>query len=330
MRVLLTGGTGFIGLHTARALVEAGHAVRALRRPESRPVEVAAPLGGGNLEWVEGDLLDPLTLAEVVSGCEAVIHVAGDVLRLGSPAARAHQRLVNVDGTRNLLEAALAAGRVRRWVHTSSVVALGQPPPGAIADENTEYPPLSPSDYATSKREGEEMARQAGARGLEVLVLYPSLVMGPDDPRRRFATLMGAIRLGLVRVVPPGGLTLADVRSVAEAHVAALTRGRPGQGYILGGAHVTWRALFDELAAALGAPRPLLTLPPEIMQWASVPLGVLESLGVPTAAVSSRLARFGAERFYSSAKAALELGYRERLAGAILRDTAAWYRSSGS
>lgn len=325
MRVLVTGATGFIGLHTARALVAAGHAVRALRRPESRSVDVGVPLGGGHLEWVEGDLLDPATLGDAVAGIDAVIHAAGDVLQLGSPAARAHQRLVNVEGTRNLIEAAVAA-RVRRFVHTSSVSALGRPSPGTLGNEDTPYDWPPGLAYPESKRDGERLALKAGERGLDVVVLSPAMVLGPDDPRRRLSTLLRAVRMGLVRVAPPGGLTLCDVRHVADAHVAALTAGRPGERYVLGGPHVTYRELFAEFAAALSAPGPLLTVPPDLFRLAAIPFAGLAFLGIDLGA--NRLVSLGAERYFSSAKAMAELGYRETPAADLVRDTVAWYEAT--
>ena len=131
MRVFLTGGTGFVGAHVALALRAAGHSVRALRRPEAQIPPIlaqeleadrqrarsgAATLGRGRIdriEWIIGSLLDPESLHAAIEGCDAIVHAAADLTALGSPAARAHQRLVNVEGTRHIVEAALAHG-VRR------------------------------------------------------------------------------------------------------------------------------------------------------------------------------------------------------------------------
>lgn len=329
MRVLCTGGTGFVGSHVLRALVGGGHAVRALCRPESRPLPgIPAGAGAGLVEWSRGDLLDLPSLREAAAGCDAVLHVGADVTQLGSPAARAHQRQVNVEGTGNVIEAALGAG-ARRLIHTSSVAALGRPSPGTIGDENTPYdwPPGMP--YNETKRDSERAALTGGARGLDVVVLSPAFVLGPDDPRRRLSSLLRAVKLGLARIAPPGGLTVCDVRHVAAAHVAALTRGRPGERYVLGGAHLTWRELLAELAVALAAPGPLVTLPEIALRLAVVPLGLLALLG-PLDLGISRLTAFGSERFFSSAKAIAELGYEETPPARLVAETVAWYRDSGS
>ena len=233
---------------------------------------------------------------------------------------------MNVDGTRNVVEAALEA-KVRRLLYTSSTAALGRPLPGTIGDEQTPYdwPPGMP--YNESKRDGERVALAAGSRGIEVVVLSPSFVIGPGDPRRRLATVLRAVRMGLGRVAPPGGLTLCDVRNAAAAHVAALTRGRPGERYVLGGPHVTWREFLAGLASALDAPAPLVTVPPVVLRLAALPLAGVALLASIDAG-ATRLAGLASERFYSSAKAIAELGYQQTPAAQLIAETVAWYEAT--
>src|SRR4051794_1971960 len=128
MRIFLTGATGFVGSHVARALAVEGHAVRALRRAP-RPGTDDLPV-----EWGEGDVLDPPSLRRGVEGCEAAIHAAASLSFFSGPDGREHQRRVNVEGTRNVVDALIGAGG-RRLVFTSSVAAIGRPAPGTIADE---------------------------------------------------------------------------------------------------------------------------------------------------------------------------------------------------
>ena len=133
MRVLLTGATGFLGSHVARALVAGGHAVRALARASSsRGILADVP----ELDWVTGDILDVGSLRLAAAGCEAVMHVAAMVDF--APRRALKQREINVEGTRHVLDAAKATG-VKRFVHTSSIAAVGRPPEGGVADEDTRY-----------------------------------------------------------------------------------------------------------------------------------------------------------------------------------------------
>jgi dihydroflavonol-4-reductase len=155
-----------------------------------------------------------------------------------------------------------------------------------------------------------------------VVVLNPAYVAGPDDPRRRLRTVLAAVKLGLVRIAPPGGLTVCDVRQVAATHVTALTRGRSGERYVLGGPHLRWRELFDRLAVALGAPRPLATVPEVALRL--FPLQLLERI-TPFEQVAHRLEALTSDRFYSSSKAVRELGYQEPDVDRLVAETVASY-----
>ncbi|HEY2745620.1 MAG TPA: NAD-dependent epimerase/dehydratase family protein, partial [Polyangia bacterium] len=177
MQVLLTGATGFVGSHVARALVAAGHAVRALARPtSSRAILADVP----ELEWREGDVVDMPSLRAAARGCEAVVHAAAVVAF--APKAAARQREVNVEGTRHVVEAARAAG-VRRLVHTSSIAAVGRVRDGAVADEETRYDWPPGLAYNESKRDSERLVRRA--TGLETVCVSPALVFGPGEVHRR-------------------------------------------------------------------------------------------------------------------------------------------------
>src|SRR5436305_4189330 len=168
MQVLLTGATGFLGSHVARALVSAGHRVRALARPtSSRAILADVP----ELEWVEGDVVDVGSLRAAVRDCEAVVHAAAVVEF--APRWAARQREVNVEGTRHVLEAARAGG-IKRLVHTSSIAAVGRGTPGTIADETTRYDWPLGLGYNESKRDSERLIMRA--EGLETVCLNPALV----------------------------------------------------------------------------------------------------------------------------------------------------------
>jgi dihydroflavonol-4-reductase len=319
MRVLVTGASGFVGSHVARALVAAGHAVRALARPTaSRAALTDVP----EVEWVPGDVVDASTLAPAMRGCDAVVHAAAQIGF--TPATVALQRRVNVEGTRHVLEAARAVG-VRRFVHTSSVAAIGRPHEGAVADEQARYdwPPGMP--YHETKRDAERLVRRA--QGIETVVLNPAVVLGPGEITRRTLLAFRLVKWGLLPLVPPGGTTLCDVRDVAEAHVAALTRGQSGERYILGGPQLTFRELATALAEATGGARPLAALPASLLHGAAVPLAALARVGVALPAPLGNLATMTTHGYFSSVRATEALGYRTRPAAETLRDAARWYES---
>ena len=321
MRVLLTGATGFLGSHVARALVAGGHAVRALARAgSSRQILADAP----EVEWVTGDILDVGSLRVAVAGCEAVIHAAAMVDF--SPRRAMRQREVNVEGTRHVLDAARGAG-VQRFVHTSSIAAVGRPPEGGVADEDTRYDYPIGMGYNESKRDAERLVRRAD--GIETVCVNPSLVFGPGEVYKRTLPLFRLVKWGLLPVVPPGGTTLCDVRDVAAAHVAALTRGEPGARYILGGPHVTFRQLATTIAEVTQGARPIAELPPLLLQAAALPVTALARAGVPLPFAPGNIAYLSHHGYYSSARAEAALGYRTRDAAETLGDAARWYTSQG-
>jgi dihydroflavonol-4-reductase len=243
-----------------------------------------------------------------------------------APSVAERQRQVNVEGTRHALEAARAAG-ARRFVHTSSVAAVGRPREGTIADEDSRYDFPPGLAYNETKRDAERLVRRA--EGIETVCLNPALVFGPGEVYRRTLPLFRLVKWGLLPVVPPGGTTLCDVRDVAAAHVAALTRGEPGARYILGGPQLTFRQLATTVAEVTGGARPLGELPASLVRAATPPLALLQRLGVPLpvgVGTLSYLTHFG---YYSSERAVAALGYHTRPAAETLGDAARWFASQG-
>jgi nucleoside-diphosphate-sugar epimerase len=254
-----------------------------------------------------------------------VVHAAAMVAF--SPRAAARQRQVNVEGTRNVLAAARAAG-VRRFVHTSSVAAIGRAHGGAVADEDTRYDWPPGLGYNESKRDSERLVLHAN--GLETICLNPSLVFGPGEVYRRTLPLFRLIKWGLFPLAPPGGTTLCDVRDVADAHVAALTRGEPGARYIVGGPHLTFRELATTIAQLTHGARPLAEVPAALLRAAALPLAALARLHVPLPVSAGNLGYLDHRGYYSSARAQAALGYRTRPAVETLGDAARWFESQGA
>jgi dihydroflavonol-4-reductase len=270
VKVYVSGATGFVGGHVARELREQGADVRADRV----------------------DLLDPPALERAVEGCEAVVHVAA-LYSYEAPAAEIER--VNVEGTRNLLEAAMGA-KVRRFLFTSTAGTCG-PVPRRPATEEDELPAWELSvPYKRTKLAAEVLAREAGA-----VVVNPTTPIGPGDrkptPTGRMIAGVATGRLpGFVRTT---GLNLVDVRDVARGHALALERGEPGERYLLGGVNLPLEEIFGAIADLAGRPRPRVAVPYVLAQAAS-----RLHLANPDEVKLARL-----PMYFTSAKAGDKLGY---------------------
>ena len=315
---LVTGGTGFIGSHVARALAVRGDELRLLLRRDAR-TEHLADL---DYERVTGDITDRRAVRRAVKGADRVFHVAGTT----SLRVRNHDRVfaINLGGTINLLEAALDAG-VERVVHTSSVAAIGPASEGRSADESQ---PFTAGElgiaYVNSKHEAEVEALRFAARGLDVVCVNPTFVLGPDAPT---ASSMGLVRRFLMRQIPvyvDGGLNVVDVRDVAAGHLLADRKGKSGERYILGGRNFTLQRLFADLARISGASPPALRLPAPL---AISGVEMARRLGIPLP-VSREEVRSGSLWWiYRSTKAKKELGFEARPHEETLEDAVRWQLS---
>ena len=326
-KALVTGATGFVGAAVARALIADGFAVRVLARPRSP----RANLEGLPVETVEGDLTDSASLAAAVAGCAAVFHVAADYrLWTRDPAAMFR---ANVDGSVAVVEAAMNAG-ARRVVYTSSVAVLGIPK-GGSGDEDS---PVRYADmigpYKQSQfRAEEEVRRLIVEKGAPVVIVNPSTPIGPGDikPTPTGRMIVEAAS-GRMPAFVDTGLNVVHVDDVAAGHLLAFRKGRVGERYVLGGENMDLRAILREIAGLTGRPAPRISIPHNAI--------------VPIAALAEAWARFvpGAgepfvtldgikmarkKMFFSSAKAARELGYTPRPATEALKDAVAWFRAKG-
>lgn len=326
MKVFLTGGTGFVGSHVARALAERGIAIRALVRASSRRDN----LEGLDVELAQGDLLQPESLRPAIRGCDALIHVAADY-RLWVPDPRPLYAC-NVEGTRTLLRIAREEG-VGRVVYTSSVATMGFHSDGTIVNEET---PVSLAnmvgDYKRSKFLAEQEAIQAARDGQQVMILNPTTPIGSNDLK---PTPTGQIVVDFLNRRFPAyvdtGLNLVDVREVARTHVDALVRGRPGERYILGGENLTLKAILDRLSELTGLAAPRLEVPNSAaMVFAFFDQTITGKIRkkIPRATVEA--VRMGKKKmFASSAKAERELGFNVAPVTPALEASIAWFRAHG-
>ena len=326
MKVFVTGATGFVGHHVARALAAEGSDLRLLVRKSSNLDNLAGIRG----ETVVGDLLAPESLRTALAGCDAVMHVAADYrLWIRDPAA---MYKANVDGTRELLRMAREAG-VPRVVYTSSVATMHFRTDGLVINEDT---PVSLKDmvghYKRSKFLAELEAIKAAGAGQEVMILNPTSPIGTNDWK---PTPTGRIILDFLNGKFPAymdtGLNLVDVAEVARTHVAALTAGTPGKRYILGGENLTLKQILDKMSAITGIPSPTVEIPFAVAatyaffeEWITGRIRGKE----PRATLEE--VRMGRKKmFASSAHAQQELGFRIAPVYPAMRAAIEWFRAHG-
>ena len=324
--ILVTGVSGFVGSAVARALIAAGHPVRALVRPTSP----RGNLEGLDIEVVEGDLRDAASMARALSGTRTLFHVAADY-RLWAPDPDDIVR-ANVDGTRVVMEAALQAG-LERVVYTSSVATLALREDGRPVDETAPQDPARAiGAYKRSKTMAERIVENMVAtRGLPAVIVLPSTPIGPRDIK---PTPTGRIIVeaasGRMPAFIDTGLNLVHVDDVAAGHLAAWRQGRIGERYILGGQDVGLGQMLADIAGLVGRKAPTVKL----LRQAIFPLAYAAEAVArftkrePFATVDAlRMAKY--QMFFSSAKAERDLGYRARPYRDALADAVAWFRTAG-
>jgi dihydroflavonol-4-reductase len=326
LKAFVTGATGFVGSHVAQVLAEQGAELRLLVRASSdlRNIE------GLRADRVVGDLRDPGTLGNALSGCDVVFHVAADYrLWIRDPD---QMYRANVEGTRALLEAARRAG-VGRVVYTSSVATMGFSSNGHVADENS---PVSLDEmighYKRSKFMAEQVAIEAGKSGMNVVVVNPTTPVGERDVK---PTPTGRIVVDFLKKRFPAyvdtGLNLVDVRECALGHVKAMEKGRTGERYILGGENLTLKQILDKLGAITGLPSPKVKVPYAVALAAGVVDEVVTGRimgGEPRATIEAvRMSR--KKMFVTSGKAERDLAWKETPVESALRRAVEWFRSNG-
>src|SRR5215217_5702622 len=304
-KTLVTGGTGFVGLHLVRELARRGDDLRLLVRGGSN----TEPLNGVEWERATGDVTDRDSVRKALQGVERVFHVAGTTSMRTRDRIRVFQ--VNVEGTRNVLEEALHAG-VQRAVLTSSSSAVGAAKPGETIDEEHPFTVGRLGiAYINSKHEAELVSMRAAAKGLPVVIVNPSFVLGPDDPNPS-GTSNALVRRLLLRRIPgylDGAINIVDVRDVATGHLLAAERGRTGERYLLTGRNFKLQRLFADLSRIAGVPTPPLRLNGRLV---ATGVEAMEFVGLrlPTSADE---VRSGTQWFtYRNEKAREELGWEPR------------------
>ncbi|NIS83433.1 MAG: NAD-dependent epimerase/dehydratase family protein [Anaerolineales bacterium] len=319
---LVTGATGFIGSALCRGLLDRGYRVRALHRTSSSLVA----LRGLSVERSIGDILDPDTLLPAMRGIDLVFHTAAQSAYVRHPELVLESA---VDGTRNVLLAALRAG-VRRVVYTSSIAAMGAPSKGELLTEEHTFN-LSPKRflYGYAKRQAEIEVLKLATRGLNVVIVNPTVALGPGDVNIISGLLVTEAARGWGFFWLEGGFNIVHIDDVVVGHLAAADKGREGERYILGGENLTVLEIFTVVNEVVGRRPPWLKIPSRLIDPLASAIDVLSPL--MNLSINSAQLRLGHHGVYCDlSKSQRELGlsdpkpYRQ-----AAQEAYDWYREHG-
>jgi dihydroflavonol-4-reductase len=318
----VTGGTGFVGLNLVKELMIRGWDVTALHRPTSdlKFLKRFRP------KLAVGAITDSESLLRALpQGTDTVFHVAGNtsMWRGGD----VEQTRDNVDGTHNVVEAALARG-VRRLIVTSSISAYG-PVSGEVTEATPSLAATASVNYQKSKWQAQEVARAAVSRGLEVVIMQPGAIIGAYDVGT-WSRVFLMVRDGKLPGVPKSGLTFTHVREVVSAHIAAASAGENGGQYLLGGENKTMLDLVREVSVLLGKPAPTKEMPVGLLRMVALGGDLLSRVTGKEPPITPEVVKTISKNAYTfSAKAQRELGYRIVPLKDMVKDCYDWMVAEG-
>jgi len=314
VKILVTGGTGFLGAHLVERLLAAGHSVRVITRSPASSKQQG-------IELLQGDLQDLQSLNRAVCSVEALYHLAG--LVSFNPADGRTMYQLHVDGTRRLLEAAREAG-VQRIILASTSGTIAVSKSDAVASEEADYPiaVVGRWPYYLSKIYQEKLAlRFCQEHSIPLVVLNPSLFLGPGDDRLSSAWIISKFLNRDIPAMPSGGISFVDCRDAADAFAAALTGGEVFGRHLMG-VNMSFKEFFGRLSRLTGVAAPALRLPSQanvlgvslLERWSK-----LRGLDPP---IDRHSVDIGEHFFYvDSSKAERLLGFRARDPQQTLLDT---------
>lgn len=323
-RALVTGSTGGVGANLVAALNMRGIEVVGLRRRTSPDDAIE----GLSMTPVIGDILDPASLYPAMEGVDWVFHVAAIADDWHFPAETVLR--VNVEGTRNVLAAAHAAG-VKRFVLTGSAAALGVPTPDRpLMDESHQFnlrPDLWP--YGYSKHLAGQVLTEFAEKGLHAISVLPTAVLGPRDVKFISGELIVRAVRREIFPLPDGGLNFIDMRDVAEGHIAAAERGKPGERYLLAGHNLSHTETLRIIGEVLDIPVRRVRVPRRLLPLMAGIVALLCRVGVRMPIERARVLLSGKFMYYDNSKAVRELGLTVRPFAETVRDTYRWYAEHG-
>lgn len=299
LRVLVTGGSGFVGRNLVHLLHAKGHEVVVLHRSSSQLIGL--PDG---IQFRQGDVTRPETLEGCCEGIDWVFHVAGDVT--WGKALKKGMYQINVNGARHIAEEAWKSG-VKRFIHTSSAAAIGLPNK-EIANESFHFNgDQLQVEYAIAKRKGEEIIYSYIQKGLRAVIVNPTVIIGIRTYR---STFVHSILKSPILAAPRGGINVSDVEDVVLGHLLAAERGKIGERYILGGTNLPLSELMERIHQAAGRKNTAFFIPTSVMKIFAISGEILSYVTHKDPPFAWDLAKLsGRNIYYSSEKAIQELGY---------------------
>ncbi|GAC1374313.1 MAG: NAD-dependent epimerase/dehydratase family protein [Hymenobacter sp.] len=327
--VLVTGANGFLGRHLVHELLRRNYAVRALVRPASRHSDRTLPaLQNLPIDVREGDLTQPGTVAGLADGCGAIIHAAA--LAQVNPARSAAVWAVNYTGTETVLHLARQAGVGRLvYVGTANVFGFGtRQRPG---DETHSYAGQRYGlDYMDSKRAATERVRRAAAEWrLPAVLVHPTFMLGPGDAKPTSNALLLELYHGRLPGYPAGGKNYVHVADVAVATVNALTRGRPGESYVLGHQNLSYREAFALMAGLMRVQPPRWPIPAVLARLYGAASELQTRLtGRPGSLNAAMAAVANDGHYFCAQKAVAELGLPQTPIEVAITEAFAWFKAN--
>jgi dihydroflavonol-4-reductase len=324
MKCLVTGASGFLGTNLVHQLVKEGWEVKVIVRKNSNTTYIKTL----PIEIIVGEILNQSDLDAACIGCDVVFNVAGDTSFWKKKFEI--QRKINVEVPSMIAEACLK-NSVKRLIHTSTVDIFGCNPNGAADEKWTDYNFANTGyNYSDTKREGEKRVLEFNKKGLEVVVIYPGSMIGPFDFTLQYGRLFFELRDGKVPGCPVGGASFCHVTDVAKAHITAVTKGVPGEGYICAGENISYKALFELIAAKFDKKAPSLIL----KRWMMVTYGfIMETISEFTKQAPEMdlgNARYmSINAWYNSSKAIKTLDYQITPTSKSIDDAYDWYKENG-
>lgn len=325
MTTLVTGATGFLGSHVARKLVQKGEKVKILLRKSSKTQNI----DDIKAERVYGDVMDVDSVRKALEGCDTLYHTAGFVSFRKADYKKMED--INVKGTINVLSSALQSG-IKKAVYTSSVAAVGADPNRGVADENTRFTLESEGiQYLNTKYHAEREALKIYEKGLPLVVVNPSVVIGPGDV---YLSSTGAVLWYCKKKFPgymDGTLNIVDVEDVAEGHILAAEKGRVGERYILANKNLTVKEFFLLMERITGVPAPKIKIPYFAAFASAFAVERVLGLSFPNFSTmdidSVKLSKF--HWYVDNSKAVRELGFPQTPVEETIRKTVKWFKDNG-
>ena len=324
VKVLVLGATGFIGGQIAKKAQQAGWEVHGYRRdPHSEGLLTGLPI-----LWHNGTLEDYKSLVKAMTGMDYIFHAAASYPKNSKPSRVKDNIHAGINQMNNVIQATRQA-QVGRLIYTSSISTISLPPTGEgrLADERDLYQPgtLPDNGYYETKSAMEDVARGAAREGCEVVILNPTLVLGPGDAHLSTGDLVVAIAKGLAIAVPQGSINIIDVRDAAEAHLKAALNGKTGERYILGGNNYSVREAAEIIALAAGVRPPRFNLPNKIIDLYIKIAETVPFIPYPL----DHLRAYRAWQGYETEKARQELELQTRPLEETARDSLQWFKERG-